>query len=319
MARVTVIVPIYNAELYLEKAVRSLMRQTYKDMDIILVDDGSTDTSREIVHKLMEEGSKKITFCAKAHEGVSAARNVGLKLVNSEFVAFADADDWVAPNFVESYVESLKESKCNLSVGAGYYYAKVGEAEKIKKMTKERVLLFKNPTVWLRMYRTEFIRKNKIEFRSFAIGEDLNFTGKLQMIAANAFNLTRQPAAYHYNIRNGSATFVSGERQFELLAAIKDLENFAKKYDYFEQNEQFLEFMVISHVLIAGMKRLAETGMLDQGLGVIMDFVEYLHPHWYQNPYIDRYMDEVEKEYLEDVKKENIVAMKRFAENNHLK
>lgn len=311
MAKVSVVVPVYNAEKYLEKALRSLMVQTYKDMEIIVIDDGSTDSSPEIIAKLMNEKEAHIKMCSQQNGGISLARNLGLKLVNSDYVMFMDADDWVEKDFVETHLNSmLSESKC--SVASSYFVAIGKKTEKVKKVNSEKILLFKAPAVWLRMFKTDFLRENEITFGDYCIAEDLNFTAKVHLLINPQFTFAKKPL-YHYHIRQGSAVGVSDERQFDLLNSVRDLEEFAKENDCYEQNENFLEFMVINHVLMAGMKRAGEGQLLEQAIDKIVGFVEKLHPNWYTNKYIEDYTNDEEKEYLKAVLRMDRVAIRNFA------
>lgn len=92
--RVSVIVPVYNTGRYLEKCITSLCRQTHKDMQIILINDGSTDDSLNIMQKLSAE-DERICIIDRGHEGVSAARNAGLEIIEGDFISFIDSDDWI--------------------------------------------------------------------------------------------------------------------------------------------------------------------------------------------------------------------------------
>jgi len=140
----------------------------------------------------------------------------------------------------------------------------------------------------------------------------LNFTGKIHLLTNPNFVLTEKPL-YHYHIRPGSAVGISDERQFQIFDAVRDLENFAKENDCYEQNENFLEYMVINHVLMAGMKRAGEGKLLNQAIDKIIQFVDELHPQWYENKFIEMYTDEEEKKYLEAVRRMDRKAIMKFA------
>ena len=318
MAKVSVVMPIYNADRYLEKAITALVKQTYKDTDIILVDDGSTDRSPAIIERMMNK-CEHIKMCSQPHSGIARARNLGLKLSNSEYVTFVDADDWVEPDFVEKHLKVLETGytsrfmrTIDCSVASGFYITVAGKEEKIKKLSPEKLLLFKSPAVWLRLLRTDFLRKNNLEFGDYALAEDLNFTGKIHLLTNPNFVLTEKPL-YHYHIRPGSAVGISDERQFQIFDAVRDLENFAKENDCYEQNENFLEYMVINHVLMAGMKRAGEGKLLNQAIDKIIQFVDELHPQWYENKFIEMYTDDEEKKYLEAVRRMDRKAIMKFA------
>lgn len=111
---ISVIVPVYNAEEFLEQCLESIVTQTYKDIEILLIDDGSTDHSREIC-KSYKEKDCRIKYYQKKNEGSSAARNFGLKLCSGNYVAFIDADDFITENFLESLFDNMKKHNAAIS------------------------------------------------------------------------------------------------------------------------------------------------------------------------------------------------------------
>lgn len=113
MDKVSIIVPIYNVELYLNRCINALIKQTYKNLEIILVDDGSTDTSGDICDSFAEKDSRVIVI-HQENQGVSAARNIALQAMTGQWVCFCDGDDWYLPNFVE------KMLNCAQLEGADY-------------------------------------------------------------------------------------------------------------------------------------------------------------------------------------------------------
>lgn len=100
MERISVIIAVYNTEKYLEKSVRSVMGQTYRDLNIICVNDGSTDGSLDILRRLQKEDSR-IVIVDKPNGGMGDARNAGLKMADSEWIAFVDSDDFIEPDAFE--------------------------------------------------------------------------------------------------------------------------------------------------------------------------------------------------------------------------
>lgn len=311
MKRISIVVPIYNAEKYLEQTVRSLLAQTYKECEIILVDDGSTDNSLPIILKLAEENAS-VHCIFKKNGGVGSARNVGIGAATGDYVTFVDSDDYVAPNFVESYLNVIDKSP--FAVAGGYYVQINGGAVKQKPITKERLKIMKAPSACFRLFQLDWLKKHDLFFGPYKIGEDLNLAGKAQLLYPD-YPLTKE-AAYHYFIRPGSLVGTADRSQFELLDAVTDLENFAKERDLFEQNEAELEYMVISHVLMAGMKRAAEGNVLEEAITLIPNYVYQAHPKWYENPYIEKYADESEKKYLKSVQEADEVGIRAYA-NQH--
>lgn len=123
--KISFIVPVYNVQQYVEDCVRSIMGQSYKDIQIILVDDGSTDDSFKHCLELQKE-DKRIEVFKQEHQGVSAARNLGLDRAIGEWIAFVDADDTITENYVEIFMDYLEE---NYDICCGEEERKQNKAE----------------------------------------------------------------------------------------------------------------------------------------------------------------------------------------------
>lgn len=104
MDKVSIIIPVYNAESDLEKCLDTLINQTYKNIELIIIDDGSKDNSKDII-KQYTERYNNIISCTQSNNGVSRARNKGLDIATGEYIVFVDSDDWVAPNYIEEMLE----------------------------------------------------------------------------------------------------------------------------------------------------------------------------------------------------------------------
>ena len=106
MPKVSVIVPVYGVEKYIHQCIDSILNQTLDDIEILLIDDGSKDGSRSIIQSY-EENNDYIHYVHKKNGGVSSARNLGLELIDSEYVTFVDGDDTVSDNYIERFVQAL--------------------------------------------------------------------------------------------------------------------------------------------------------------------------------------------------------------------
>lgn len=105
MPAFSIIVPVYNAELYLQQCLNSIVEQTYSDFEVILIDDGSTDNSARICKDMAERDSRFI-YQRKGNGGVSSARNVGLTLAKGDWISFVDADDYVMPDYLQTFANT---------------------------------------------------------------------------------------------------------------------------------------------------------------------------------------------------------------------
>src|SRR5574341_1935425 len=119
MTKVSAIIPVYNGEKYIEDAIRSVLTQTFSDLELIIVDDGSTDKTGEICKGFLSDS--RVKYIYQENQGVSSARNTGIKRSNGEYVAFLDADDYWLPDKTEEQIKFLKIHKEFGMVHCGIY------------------------------------------------------------------------------------------------------------------------------------------------------------------------------------------------------
>lgn len=227
--RVSVIVPVYNMEEYLPRCMDTLMNQTSKDYEIILIDDGSTDSSAAICDRYSADFSDFITVIHKKNGGLCSARNTGIDSANGEFIIFPDPDDWVESNYIEEFLK-LQDSKKPDLVSLGFY---VDDSNGCRTITKGNGLFELDADnakisvldshgmcgfAWNKLYRLDIIRKHHLYFldNSGAI-EDLNFAYRYLCHCKNVcFDPTKQ--VYHYYQREGSATHIAfSQKQMDSL------------------------------------------------------------------------------------------------------
>lgn len=183
---ITVVIPIYNVEQYVGKCLDSLLNQTYSDIELICVDDGSTDDSSNILDIYADKDSR-IKAIHKKNEGVSIARNYGIELAKGKYIAFVDSDDFVADNYIECLVHEMNENNVDLIVCGhirvksdkqtlvfgykdGIYYS----GTKVFYRYLSSCLEACYP--WNKLFRTDIIQKNAIMFETgIHPGEDLLF------------------------------------------------------------------------------------------------------------------------------------------------
>jgi len=165
---VSIVVPAYNAESFIGEAINSILLQTYSSWEIIVVNDGSSDRTEEIVRSFPD---KRIAVVSQTNAGVSAARNTGLKLIQGEFVCFFDADDLMTPEFLEVRVDILLH-KPHVGFVGGFVetFPESKPARKAVAENPEQELHFFDPTVATipsnYLFRTAVIRENSIVFNT---------------------------------------------------------------------------------------------------------------------------------------------------------
>lgn len=196
MDRISVIVPVYNGEAYLEACIRSIENQTYSNLEIIIVNDGSTDGTVEVCDKL-REAYENVHIIMLQDEGVSAARNAGIEAAEGDFITFVDADDRICPTMLQMLYDCIRTAECDVA-GCGFFMWETEKdwktavrknAESMKNTEKflqesariytpesymEEAVLQGNSRCWSKIYRREAIEG--IRFRKgISIGEDMLF------------------------------------------------------------------------------------------------------------------------------------------------
>ncbi len=137
---ISIIVPVYNVEQYLEKCVKSIIRQTYKNIEIILIDDGATDSSGKICDKLKLKDNR-IKVIHKENGGLSDARNAGLKVAKGEYIGFVDSDDYIKEDMFETLYNLNKKYNSEISIVSYYEICKdkliaVRESDEVQQFNK---------------------------------------------------------------------------------------------------------------------------------------------------------------------------------------
>lgn len=208
MSKISVIVPVYNVEQYLPQCLDSIINQTYKNLEIICVDDGSPDNSGKILDEYAKK-DKRIKVIHQENQGVSVARNTGLDNATGEYIGFVDPDDWIEANYYETLIHSAKENNADV-VQCGYktYCDKIDKVVVWKKTIatnfKNIIKNLKRGYVWNKLWKAELIQKNNLRFYPGIYMEDL----LLSIKSANHMSLFSiiSYAGYCYRIRNNSST-----------------------------------------------------------------------------------------------------------------
>lgn len=164
-ALVSVIIPVYNVEKYLKKCVDSVLNQTYRNLDIILVDDGSTDLSGKMCDELGID-DKRVTVIHKQNGGLSDARNAGLNVARGEYYAFVDSDDYISSDMIEIMVNSARENSCEIAICNMVRFSESGEsalfyhpvAQKQILLGENRFKTLKQPSVCNKLFKASLFQ-----------------------------------------------------------------------------------------------------------------------------------------------------------------
>ena len=256
--KVSIIVPVYNVEKYLEKCLDSLVMQTLKDTEIIVVNDGSTDCSSEIIKKY-EEKYENIKLYSKKNGGLSDARNYGLKYVTGEYVAFLDSDDYVDKTLYEKIYNKKIEEKADY-VECDFIWEFPDESRidtGIRYKNKFEMFTYARVVAWNKLIKTEIILENE-ELR-FPYGlkyEDVEFFYKL-VPEVSKFAFVEEPLI-HYIQREDSLVKVQTEKTLDLITSLNEVLDYYKEKDLYDEYKDVIEYTFARLTLCSSLKRMAK-------------------------------------------------------------
>ncbi|MBQ7160048.1 MAG: glycosyltransferase [Treponema sp.] len=210
---VSIIVPVYGVEKFLEKLILSLIRQTYENLEIILVDDGSPDNCGAICDKYAEHDSR-IKVIHKENAGVSEARNTGMDSATGDFIVFVDGDDWLESDAVDYYVRLITKTYSDMAISDKNFTTRSRmqtENDCFEIWASDKAAAeFLYPRIsigcWNKIFRTEFLRKNNIRFTMKISGEGMHFIVSAAQKANHVGVGHRKVYNYRLNNENSAVT-----------------------------------------------------------------------------------------------------------------
>ena len=258
MPKVSVIVPIYNVEKYLEKCINSLLSQTLEDIQIILVNDGSKDNSGNIAREYEKNNKNRIIYVEKENGGLSDARNHGLKYATGDFIAFLDSDDYIEKNaYEEMYNKAIEENADYVECDFIWEFPnKIRVDKQYPYKNKKEMLSFVRVVAWNKLIKRQLIIDNNLEFPKGLRYEDVEFTYKL-IPFINKFAYVDKPFI-HYVQREGSIANVQNERTAEIFTVLDNVIEFYKKNNIYEKYRDELEYNYARYLLCSSLKRMCK-------------------------------------------------------------
>ncbi len=248
--KISVIIPIYNVEQYLAKCLDSVINQTYKNLEIICVNDCSPDNSAKILEEYSKKDDRIKIINRKENGGLSAARNSGMEIMTGEYVYFLDSDDWIDNNYIEELVSKMEEKNvdCVINLNVNNVYEDENNApkmsEKIYKNTQGEYIsakdFFNNRkylrwSVWSHLYKRTTIQEHNIIFPDGYINEDIYFEHFYKKYIDKIF--VYFGSAYNYTIRNTSLTGKNNSLALSHIKIYNKLVELYKEHHWLDNNE----------------------------------------------------------------------------------
>ena len=225
MNKVTIIIPVYNAYNTIDRCIKSIINQTYKNIEVLLINDGSKDKSLEKL-KEYEKKYDYIYVIDKKNEGVAKTRNLGIKKATGDYIAFIDNDDYIDSDYIERFLNLIIEENSDVAIGG---FKRVNEDGKIlykKKLKDTYWSRYNIITPWAKLYKREFLIKNKIQFFNYGIGEDVYFN--VLLYSKNPKTIITEYSGYNwlYNEQSVSNTSHKGlNKNLDILKLLNKIRN----------------------------------------------------------------------------------------------
>lgn len=298
MFKVSVIIPVYNTEEYLVECLESVVNQTLQEVEIVLINDGSTDSSLEIMKNYQKIYPERIQLISKENGGQATARNVAIPLCHGEYIGFVDSDDYIEPEMYEKMYLLAKETNADY-VECGYVNVRIndnGERERIAdygsrvRAYTSKKDMFIDPMLapWNKLYRAKLLIESKVTFPEGLIYEDTAFCLKsISFINSYAF----LPEKYVVHFYRGSSTMNvnKSKKVGDIFAVLENVITFYHDRELFSFYQKELEYEIVKILLCSSMMRISKVPDLKlkkQFCRETLSFINKYFPNYKDNGYI---------------------------------
>ena len=237
MNKISIIIPTYNNSKYLKRCVDSVLNQSYNNIEIIVIDDGSTDDTNSVMSEY--KNTKKVKYVKQSNGGVSSARNNGLKMAHGDYIMFLDSDDYFCQNYCEKMLSNIVKNNSDICL-SGINYIKNDKSERIdfyntnklfntseiKNLISDNIYNYLLYPVWNKIYNKKILESINFD-TSLIMGEDFIFNLQCLCNCKKVSYITEN--YYNYVINNNSTT--SKMRKYNTIISIENEINYSKKVD----------------------------------------------------------------------------------------
>ena len=315
--KVSIIIPVYNVEQYLENCLKSIIHQTLQDIEIICVNDGSTDNSLSILNKLSQYDNR-IKIINQRNAGAGAARNKGISVANGEYIGFVDSDDIIAPEMYEFFYNKAIEVNADMVimgeietfVGDNIRFPLIEFEEQSKIMSLDSFIAIEYPEILQNVFFFFLIYSKKFWIDNhFQIPEERKFAEDVLIctqtsVLANRIGYIKGPYYWYRNQREDSLSYRLSKtsQKNDFIRAISETKKFLKstdKYDYFARD--FLTFSF--HLFALLQRKITEYQSYKQFVSAMYDVLDFndiniILSTWLKNDYFKLINNLKEKHYI---------------------
>lgn len=289
---ISVIVPIYNVEKYLKECLDSLLNQTLKDIEIILVNDGTKDASDVIAKEYVNKYPHIFSYLEKSNGGLSDARNYAIPYAKGEYIAFVDSDDYIAPTMYEKMFKVAKKN--DLDIVECEFKFVYEDKKNTKAVTfpqyidMKEYLILAYPNAWNKIYKSKWLKSLNIIFPKGLWHEDIEFFFKI-IPFANCIPYTIHESLYFYRQRNESIMNKPDRRILDLHIIYNNIYKYYSEKGILEKYESTIEYKYLKTTCCNFLKRMLKikdrpfrNAIIDESWTLFTKKC----PNWRENPYL---------------------------------
>lgn len=249
LKKLSVIIPCYNVEKYISKCLQSLRNQTYKNLEIIVINDGSKDSTLDVIKKEVRN-DKRFKVIDQTNHGIGYTRNKGISLATGEYIAFVDSDDYLEKDMYEKMIQNLESNNADIVICDYYKFnSKEKESKKCGKQVKFNLSIFESPEIinnvgycpWNKVYKTKLFKN--IKFPLNKKFEDLEAVVKV-LSEANKISKIND-YLYNYRVNENGETCTINKRDLDILDIIKNTILYLKQKENYKKIESEVEIMCL--------------------------------------------------------------------------
>lgn len=262
--KVSVIIPVYNSEPYLKQCLDSVLNQSMKELEVICVDDGSTDASTRILREY-EAVDSRVRVIWQVNQGAGAARNTGMEVAKGQYLYFMDSDDYCTPQFLHKVTSFADKYNTDIVV---FNYCRFDDlsGEKdyrdglVKARCPQEKLIFSyqdcpqticklvNPTPWNKLYLNDFVKKTNLKWLEITTTNDITFA-TLSILAAERIAYLDETFLFYRVNAKGSITGLKKYAQDNVIKAVLSVDKQARKFSYYELIQDSIREFIVSNLI----------------------------------------------------------------------
>lgn len=293
--KVSIIVPVYNTDQFLRKCLDSLVNQTLEEIEIVIIDDGSTDSSPVIIEEYKAQYPRKILHIRKENGGQASARNIGMERCRGEYIGFLDSDDYVSPTmFEEMYRLAKAEDTDYVACGYTDVYRENGQTIVLQQYVASRpcktvqdMYIDALVSPFLHLYRANIIKESGVRFPEGFIFEDTAFYVNLIPYIKSVATIEK-PLAFRLRRKNSTTTTISADRVRQIFPVIDDIDKWYAKKQWNQQYGSEKEYFCSRILLGSSMDRISQVDSRAERKQLVAETFSFLaehYPQYRKNPY----------------------------------